>query len=119
MELTKISDLIQERINLLKKGRKELKQRAERKAETSAYYDKQLSITLISLKNGKEYHWEGEPIKNPPTTIAEKVAKGMLWREKLEMEKAEQFYRNAVLGMSSLEAEMNALQSLLKFQNEM
>ena len=118
METVKLSQLIEEKIKLLEAGRKELKTRAERKAETIATYDKRMAITMIELKNGVEVMWEGQKIQSPPATIIEKVAKGLCWKSKLEMEKAEAFYKNAVVGLSCIQAEMNGLQSINKYLGE-
>lgn len=119
METVKLSQLIEDKIKLLEAGRKELKTRAERKAETIAEYDRRMAITMIELKNGVEVMWEGQKIQNPPATIIEKIAKGLCWQSKLEMEKAEAFYKNAIVGLHTITAELNGLQSVNRYLSEM
>ena len=69
---------------------------------------------LIQLKNGKEFEFEGEKIKSPPASIMEKIAKGICFQEKLNMELAEAQYKNAIVGMSAIQAELNGYQSIYK-----
>ncbi len=118
MELVKISTLIEAKIKLLEAGRKELKTRAETKATTIAEYDKAIALTIIQLKNGMEVKWENEVIKNPLASITEKIARGVCYKEKLAMEQAEAFYKNAIVGLSCIQAEMNGLQSINRHLDE-
>ncbi len=118
MELLKISQEIKNKIDLLAKGRAELSTRALAKAEAVSDYDRMLAKTLIALKNGVEFVLDEETIISPPATITEKIARGICWKEKLEQEKAEALYRNASLGLSSLMSELSALQSILKYLEE-
>jgi len=118
MELTKVSALIEGKIKLLEAGRKELQSRAERKAETIAAYEKRIGVIMVELKNGVEMLWEGQTVKDPPTTLIEKIARGMAWEEKLEMEKCDALYRNAIAGLACIQAELNGFQSINRFQSE-
>lgn len=118
MELIKVAKLIEDKIKLLEAGRKELKDRAQRKAETIAEYDKQIALTIIKLKNGIEVELEGEKVQNPLASITEKIARGVCFKEKLEMEKSEAFYKNAIVGLSCIQAEMNGLQSINRHLDE-
>ena len=114
MEPIKIAGEIREAIDRIRLGRTDLQRRAENKAKTLAEYEKTVSIVLIKLRNGVSYVLDGEKIKDPPVSIAEKVAKGICWKEKLAAEQAEAEYRNAVIGMQALLAELNGLQSIFR-----
>ena len=103
MDIKSIADEIEKKIRELESGRKIIGQRAEKKAEAIANYDKALAIKIITLKN------EGTPL-----SIVDKIARGECWQEKLEMEKAEGMYRAAVSGMDSLAAELNGWQSIYR-----
>lgn len=118
MEIVKVAGLIEQKIKLLEMGRKELKDRAQRKAETIAEYEKIMAIRILELKNKENIMWQGEMIKNPPNTLIEKIARGMCWQEKLETEKAEAEYRNAIAGLSCIQAELNGYQSINRFLEE-
>lgn len=118
MELIKVAELIEQRIRLLERGRQTLQERAERKAETIATYEKRIAVVMIELKNGVEMMWEEQTIKNPPATLIEKIARGICWQEKLEMEKCEAEYRNAIAGLSCIQAELNGFQSINRFLEE-
>jgi len=117
-ELIKLTEKIQNKIDLLSRGRAELSARALAQAEARADYDRQLAKTLIALKNGTEFVLDEETIQNPPATTTEKIARGLCWKQKLEMEKSESLYRNASLGLNSLMSELSALQSVLKYLEE-
>lgn len=115
MELIQVSKAIQEKILELSRGRNELKNRAKKKAENIANYERCLAIMMLKLKNGEEIEFDGEKIKNPQTTIIEKLARGICWREKLAMEQAEAEYKNAIVGMKAIEAELNGFQSINRY----
>jgi len=118
MELIKLADLIYKKIEQLAQGRDLLKQRAIDKATAISSYDKVLALTIIKLKNGQMLDIDGEQIESPQATIMEKIAKGIIWKDKLEAEKAEAMYKAAVTNMNALTTEINALQSLLRYLEE-
>lgn len=117
MEITEISNEIKKRIDMLSKSRKILSERAENKALAVSNYDKALAVTIIDIKNKTSITFEGEEISvnKLPANLLEKIAKGMCWKEKLEMEKAEGLYKAAVSGISSLESELNGYQSIFRY----
>ena len=82
------------------------------KATADAVYDKALAITLIKLRNGVEMEIDGEKIQNPPTTIAEKIAKGIIYAEKLEKELSEVEYKRVVRKLDCVRAQLNGKQSI-------
>lgn len=118
MELTAIAKKITQKIELLEKGRGELLVAAQEKATKIAQYDCQLAVTLIKLKNGHELTLQGQTVKNPPASTAEKIAKGICWQARLDMEQAAAEYQ--VLGgkMKSVEAELNGYQSINRYLSE-
>ena len=107
-----IADEILKKIELLEKMRVQIKERAEKKAETLAEYDKQLALTIIRLENGIELELEGEKIQNPSKSITDKIARGICWKAKLEMEKAEGLYKSIISNIDSVQAELNGYQSI-------
>lgn len=119
MEVQKTAVKILESISDLEKARKLLKERAEAKSRTIAEYDMQLAKTTIALRNGREFEIEGEIIKDPPVTIIDKIAKGICWKAKLEMEMAEASYKNNIVTLNAIQAILNAYQSINKYQSEL
>ena len=120
MELLKVAKLIEDKIKLLEAGRKELKERAENKAKTSSTYDKQLARNILMLKNSdEEILWQDQKFTKLPVTLVEKVAKGFVFQEAMDRDLADLQYRNACIGMNSLQAEISALQSINKHLGEM
>lgn len=118
LDVITISDAIQDKIKLLEKMRKELRVRAENKANTSAEYEKAIAITLIGLKNSKQYLIDGEAIQNPPASIMDKLARGICYKEKLEMEKADGLYKSLISNMHCVQAELNGWQSINRHLSE-
>lgn len=115
MEILEVAKKIQEKIELLEQGRTLLVQAGIEKAQAISAYDKQLAITLIRISNGKPIELDGEMIKDVPATIREKIARGICWRECLEKEKAEAFYKSCVSKLESVQSELNGYQSMNRY----
>lgn len=118
MEPTKVAQEIEKRIVLLAVARKELAERAKAKANAIAAYDKKLGLTMLRMRNGVEMAFEGEKVKNIPTTTTEKIAKAMCWQKKLAMEEAMGLYAVADKGMNCLQVELNGYQSIFRHLDE-
>ena len=114
MDILSVSQSIETKIKSLELGRELLRDRAENKAQAISEYDKYMAIALIQLKNGVEFEFEGEKIQKPPASIMEKIAKGICFQHKLDMELAEAQYKNAIVGMSAIQAELNGFQSIYR-----
>ena len=115
IDVKRVADEIEGKINELGRGRADLAWRAEKKAAAIAEYDKRVSMVLMGLKNGKSYMLDGEEIKDPPASYSERLARGICWKEKYEAEKAEAEYKNSTVGMDSLMAELNGWQSINRY----
>lgn len=112
MEGFKIAQKIEEKIQLLEVGRSELLEKAKFKAETISNYERKIAIVLIKLKNGEPLSLDGNVIEKSPASIMEKIAKGICWEEKLQMELAEAEYKIVVDKLRSVQAELNGFQSM-------
>lgn len=119
MELMDIAKKIEKKINDLDAAVKELRNRAEDKANAQANYEKVLAITIIELKNGNPKEIDGNFIKDVPVTICEKIAKGLCWKEKLESDKAEAFYKNLITGIDVIQSQLNGYQSINRYLKEL
>lgn len=115
MQTTKIADQIDAKERLLVEGRGKIMPSAEAKAKTIGEYDKKLAIVLIKLKNGESLSLEGNTIEKPPATLAEKIAKGICWEERMNMELATAMYKGNISKLESVQAELNGLQSKNKW----
>lgn len=115
MQTTKYADKIEEKIKLLEIGREKLLDSAKFKAETIGQYDKKLAIVLIKLKNGEQLSLDGNVIKDPPATLAVKIANGICWEECIQMELATAEYKVNISKMQAVEAELNGYQSANKW----
>ncbi len=113
-DIIEISKQIIKKIKEIDIIRAEIKQRGDDKARAASVYDMEISKTLIGLENGKTYELDGEKIKEPPKSIMEKVAKGICWDKKLEMDSSEAAYKSVITNLSAVQAQLNALQSLNK-----
>ena len=118
MDIVLIAEQIEKYILRINREKDKLPELAKRKAETLAEYEKQLAITILRLKNGDIYSFEGQEIGNLPVTLIEKTAKGICWKEKLDAELAEANYKVAITNIQALEAQLNGYQSLYKYLRE-
>lgn len=118
MDLLTIAKLIYGRCQELERLKADLSPLAAKKAETSAFYEKTLAMTIVGLRNGKEYELEGVKIGEQPTTLAEKVAKGLCWKEKISMDYADSSYKNVLKTIELTESQLNGYQSINRYLSE-
>ena len=112
MELIKLSEQMKSLIDDLSALRKGLKVFGLQKSESIANYERSIARTIIQLKNGVKFDLDGQEIQNPPTTITEKIAKGICWQEKLKAEESEMLYKSLITNIEVIKAQLNALQSI-------
>ena len=115
MEVLEVAQRIEQKIKLLEKGRGRLQELAANRAVKMAQYDCQLAVTIIKLRNGEPMKLQDETIKDPPATTTEKIAKGICWQERLDMEQADTEYKLAVKKLDCVQAELNGYQSINRF----
>ena len=118
MELIKITTKMEQLINDLGSLRMSLKIFAKKKAESVAEYERNVAKTIICLKNGIEYELDGHKVSKPPTTTAEKIARGICWKEKLSAEESEAMYKSLVINIETIKAQLNGYQTILKYIDE-
>ena len=115
MDLIKITDKMQQLINDLGSLRMSLRVFAKKKAEGIAEYEKNVAKTIICLKNGIEYELDGNKVSNPPTTTAEKIARGICWQDKLKAEESEAMYKSLIINIETIKAQLNGYQTILRY----
>jgi glucosamine 6-phosphate synthetase-like amidotransferase/phosphosugar isomerase protein len=115
MDLLTIANELEKKIKEIDNIRGSLRERGELKATTIAEYEKKIAITMIKLKNGFTFEIDGQKIDNPPVTMTEKIARGICWQEKLEMEKAETAYKSVVVNLDAVQTQLSAYQSLNRY----
>lgn len=118
MEITKVAEQIENRISVLKTLRRSLKEVAQKKAEAISEYERELSKTIISLKNGQKFMLDGKEIANPPATLIEKIARGICFQEKLNCDLAETNYKSVITSINAVMAELNGWQSIYRHLEE-
>lgn len=119
MQAVEVAKQIEVKIQLLEKGRGMLLPLALERANKLAEYDKTLAIIILKLRNGQEMTFEGQPVKELPVTLTEKVAKGICWQEKLASETADTEYVLAVKKLQTVESELQGYQSIFRHLSEM
>ena len=118
MDVITIAKKMYDRIIALSKARDQMESLAQMKAHTISSYERVLAITIIKLRNTEPVELEGKTILDPPVTIMERIARGVCYKEKLEMEKADAMYKAEITCMNALQAELNGLQSINKYLGE-
>ena len=118
MEIIDVAKRINDKILLLEKGRGELRSRSISAAETTAEYEKQMAITLLKLENGVIDSWEGYDCKGIAKSNMDKIARGICWQARLNMDKADKEYRLTVVKLDTIKSELNGLQSINRYLQE-
>ena len=118
MDLLQVAKLINSKINAIEKERNKLETLALDKARFESEYDKQLAISIIKLKGGDALEIDGHEIVNPPATIIERIARGQVWKAKLDYSKAEGLYKATISNINALEAQLNGYQSINRYLKE-
>ena len=106
MELMEIADLINQKVKLLEVGRSKLDDLGREKARSISEYDKELALEMLRQKEGQ------------PATLCEKIAKGVIFQKRYDMEVADALYKNSITKMESVKAELNGLQSINRYLKE-
>src|SRR4030043_1410856 len=78
---------------------------------TQAEFEKKYAKTLIQLKNGVEFELDGVKIKDPPAASVKEIAKGICFKEKVNMDKAELLFRGLMKTIDILTTQMDGLRS--------
>ncbi|GLY11392.1 hypothetical protein [Pseudobacillus badius] len=107
MELTSVVQLIYQATKRLDKIQREIFKLAEKKAMTESAYRQKLAEEMMRLR-----------VEKIPTTLIPDMARGNTSDLKLERDLAEGTYKSALSAMEALKVEINALQSVAKYQNE-
>jgi len=117
MELINIGEVIYNKVKELEKLREELSN--INKAAAITEYEKTLATRIMMLSNSKAYMWQGKQYTKPAATLTEKIAKGMIAEETgYKKELAESEYKSKIVQIESLKAEINALQSVNKYNSD-
>lgn len=91
---------------------------SEEWAKKETNYKRELAKTIVGLRNGKTYHIEQIEISGIPTTVMQKVAEGICWKEQLEMDVSERTYKNTLESIRSNASNLNAVQSINRHLSE-
>ena len=113
-----LADEILKKIQEINTIRAEIIKRGEAKANAIGNYDRAMALVIIQLKNGVEFDLHGVKIKEPAATYLKEIAKGLCEVEKIEMEKHEMLYKSVLTNLEATLAQLNAFQSLFRYQQE-
>lgn len=105
---------IEAKISDLETARNSIFGASQLRATAKANLAKEIAKTILKLRNGVIYNWEGQDIKSLPANLIPKVAEGICWNEVFTCEDAETGYKSIVVCMDSLKAELNGYQTLNK-----
>lgn len=117
-----VSQEIYLKVLQLGKARRMLEQQANRKAKARSEWKKKRALKeleLRNLKNGESIKWEGEIVTDLPVTLIKNIAEGMVsdYEEKMYLE--EDIYDFLKTTCYTLSAEMNGLQSINKYMQDL
>ena len=118
MDLITIRNKIEENLKLLRATSRELKIRSQDKANAKGEYEKQLAIAMLRLRQGEPEFIESISAEWQSVSGLERIAKGLCYKESIALDLAESAYKNAVIGIQTVQVEINALQSILRYLEE-
>lgn len=118
MDLLKVAKLINLKIEELEKLKSDLEPLARDKALKMAQYDLVLAKTIITLRSGVSVEMEGIAVKEESVSLMDKLAKGVIWKEKMEMDLSESLYKNCIKKIDITEAQLNGFQSINRYLSE-
>lgn len=118
MDVLTVAKKINFKITQLEELKAALESTSAQKATCEAAYDKILAQTIIGLKNGQKFTLDGQEVLSPPISIIEKVAKGLCWKAKIDMDMADTSYRNTLKIIDITQGQMNGLQSINRYLSE-
>lgn len=118
MDIIEVSENIKDLIKEIGTFRREIREKGKNKAESISNYDRKMAVTLATLRNSETYELGGKIYKQPPVSIAEKIAKGICYEERLAMELAESRYKATISNLSALQAQLNGYQSIFRWLDE-
>lgn len=118
MELIAVKDCIEKLISEIGKSRREIEDKGKARAKAIMEYDKALAISIATLRNDKNYLLYGKQYPQPPTTIIEKLAKGICAQQAYDKEIAESGYKACISNLEALKAQLNGYQSIYRHLDE-
>jgi hypothetical protein len=110
-----VAQLIQDKILELDQERPRLFDTSQSKAQAISDYDRAMALVVLKLKNGTIKEFEGEPIINLAVTLIPLIAKGICYKECFTKEAEEGGYKAVISNIEVLKTQMNGLQSINKY----
>lgn len=117
-ETLDVSKEILNKIDEIEKLKKMNKEMIDKSAQAMSNYDKELALTIVKLRNGVAMEIDGVEIKDPPATIIEKIAKGIIYQARLDLEKAQGYVSGIKSNLMATQAQLNGLQSINRHLGE-
>lgn len=107
MELSPTVQMLYQATQRMSEASKEVFRLAKAKAETERVYRTQLAQVMFQMRDEKV-----------PATLIGDLARGQVADLKFERDLAADTHRSALAAMEALKTEINALQSIAKYQSE-
>lgn len=110
-DLITISEQIEKKSKELGEYAKRIRPLIDDIADAQTEFEKKYTITLIQLKNGIEFEFDGVKIKNPPAASVKEIARGICFKEKVNVDKTELLFRGLMKSIDILTTQMDGLRS--------
>ena len=117
MDIIATSQKIQEKINESEMVRGVIKERITDSAKANAEYDKSMAKTIVQLLAGVEFELDGIKTGIVKATNVEKIAKGINWQKRLDMDTKKGLLDSAKINLDGIASELNGYQSINKHIN--
>jgi hypothetical protein len=114
MDVINISNEIEKKIKKSEKYQKRLVQFMKEYKSYDAFYDKEVGINILNIKNGQIKEWEGRDLSNilGNANLIERTAKAMAWETKMKADTQDKQYRVIMKLLDNISDNQNGFQSI-------
>jgi DNA integrity scanning protein DisA with diadenylate cyclase activity len=114
-DIISISERIDKKIAELGEYAKRIRPLIDDISNAEEEFEKKYAKTLMLLKNGIEFELDGVKIINPPAASVKEIARGICFKEKVNVDKTELLFRGLMKTIDILTTQMDGLRSQNKY----
>ena len=111
-DMLEIKTRIETAIQEIGKYRRQIDELGRKRAEANMAYEMELAKTLFLLGEQETVDFDGQTHKQPPVSVREKIARGIVANYKYEAELADSNYKACIANLEALKTQLNGFQSI-------
>ena len=98
--------------------RRQIEDKGKAKAQAKRNYNFRMAIATSELKYKETYELAGREYPKPPTTLCDRIAKGICAIDEENLDIAESAYKACISNLEALKSQLNAFQSIYRHLDE-